>query len=218
MLAAMRRPLVLAALSSILLLAGCPQQTDDDDSAEIPDHPELVETEWIGDLAGQITYDKVFTSGDLEGTECTELFNVNGSRISVPPQECVACDLVYQVFVTRTQDCPGSDDLADDGQAGFDLRQTEEQGVMWWFFSGGWSDDVWSELGTGDLTQDWEGSQLDFLFPFTDPDNGDTFSNNTHVDIGDGCIPGCEFTGEYTMDFSFDFVLPDDWYEQSQAN
>ena len=217
MLARMFRTLLLAALLLTLGLVGCPSG-DDDDSAQIPDNPESVENEWIGDLTGQITYDKVFSSGDLSGTECTEVFNLTGSRLSQTPSECVACDLVYQVFVTRVEDCPGSDDLADDGQAGFDLRQTEEEGVMWWFFSGGWAADEWSELGTGTLTQDWTGSQLDFLFPFEDPDNGDTFSNNTHVDFGDGCIPGCEFTGQYTMDMHFDFVLPVDWYEQSQAS
>lgn len=213
MLAAMRRPSLLLALFGTLALAGCPQPSDDDDSADdIPEFPEVVNTEWIGDLTGTITYDKTFTSGDLEGDECTEIFNVNGSPLTVPPEDCVACDIVYQVFVTNAQDCPGGDDLEDEGQAGFDLRQTDQEGVMWWFFEG-WFNSEWTELGTGELTQDFEGSQLDFLYGFEDPNNG-SVTGNLHW--GEGCFP-CSWTGDYTMDLHFDFDLPEDWYEQQQA-
>lgn len=203
--------LVIASLAFV----GCTETDDDDATEPIPEHPEVVDVEWVGDLSGQISYLKEYNSGDLEDTDCTELFNVTGSPISVPPQECVACDLVYQVFLTNVADCPGSDDLAESGQAGFDLRQTEEEGVMWWFFSGGWSDDSWEELGTGTLGQDWDGSQLDFVFEFEDPSNG-SLTGNTY--FGDGCwAPPCQWIGTYTMDLHFDFVLPADWYEQSQA-
>ncbi len=209
-----RLPLpALLAITSVALF-GC-TQTDDDDSADpIPEHPEVVDVEWISDLSGQITYLKEYNSGDLDGTDCTEVFNVTGSPLSVPPQECVACDIVYQVFMTNVEDCPGGDDLDDSGQAGFDLRQTEQEGVMWWFFEG-WFDSEWTELGTGAITQDWDGAQLDFNYDFDDPSNG-SLTGNTY--IGEGCwTPPCQWVGTYTMDLHFDFVLPDDWYEQSQA-
>ncbi|MCO4769046.1 MAG: hypothetical protein KDA24_03385 [Deltaproteobacteria bacterium] len=209
------RALLLLPALAALALAGCPvTPADDDDSTpDIPDVPEVVNTEWIGDLVGTITYEKTFTSGDLEGTSCTEVFNVNGSPLSVTPQECVACDIVHQVFVTRVEDCAGDDDLADAGQAGFDLRQVEGDAVMWWFQEGGWfSDDEWTELGTGTLEQDFDTSVLDFVYSWDDPQNGG-FTGNSHFDFGAGCSP-CRFEGTYMMDFDFEFVLPDDWYEQ----
>ena len=135
------------------------------------------------------------------------------SPISTPPTECVACDIVHQVFVTQVDDCPGGDDLEDSGQAGFDLRQVEGDAVMWWFFEG-WFGSDWSELGTGELTQDWDGSRLDFVFPFADPNNGDDFGGNAAW--GNGCFP-CLWDGDYVFDFDFAFDLPADWYAQQQA-
>jgi len=207
-------PSFVGALS--LLIAGCPTpSTDDDDSApNIPDVPEVVNTEWIGDLTGTITYVKTYTSGDLEGTDCTEVFSVDGSPITAPPQDCVACDLVQQVFLTNVEDCPGGDDLEDEGQAGFDLRQVEQEAVMWWFQEG-WFNNEWTELGTGGLSQDFDASVLDFIYEFDDPNNGSFISNN-HWDVQNGCTP-CSYDGSYTMDLGFSFVLPDDWYEQQNA-
>ena len=202
-------------LMGALTLAGCPTPANDDDSVDIPEFPEVVNSEWLGDMSGTITYDKTYTSGDLEGTECTEVFTVTGSPLTTTPLECVACDKVYQVFVDRTEDCPGDDDMAEEGQAGFDMRQVEGEAVFWWFVEGGWfTDDDWTELGTGELSQDFTSSVLDFNFGFDDPQNDSVLGNN-HFDIGDGCTP-CSFNGTYTMDFDFSFTLPADWYQQQQ--
>jgi len=210
----MKRSSLLSLLPALLLL-GCPTVADDDDATEpIPEHPEVVNNEWIDDLVGTIAYTKNYTSGDLEGTSCVETFNVTGSPLSQTPEQCLSCDVVYQVFVSVADDCPGGDDLEEQGQAGFDLRQTETEAVMWWFQEG-WFGDDWTELGTGDLTQDFETSVLDFVMEFDDPNNG-SFGGNNVWDFGAGCAP-CSYEGFYVMDFDFAFDLPADWYEQQQA-
>lgn len=189
------------------LLTGCTAVDDDDDSAPVgPQYPEVVETEWLGDLTGTITYTKDYTSGPLEGTQCVETFSVTGSPLSATPEACTACDQVYQVFVNVVDNCAGGDDLDDEGQAGFDLRQTEEEAVMWWYFEG-WFNSEWTELGTGTLAQDFENSRLDFTYEFEDPQNDSVAGN---LAWGDGCFP-CQYDGNYVMDFDFAFDLPADW-------
>ncbi len=217
------------SLLFVAFLIGCPEpEPEPEPDPEPIALPDIIPTEWLESLSGTITNDKTYVSGALAGETCTEVFEVAGADISeIVPEECAQCDIVYGVFLTTVEDCPGGDDLQDEGEFGLDLRQDGGEAVMWWFFQGWFSSD-WTELGTATLFRqvdeldaenpaDTEGLTLDMHYEFEDPDNGSWWANYATEDPCELWEP-CNFDGYYTMDLHIDFVVDADWLaEQQQA-
>jgi len=198
----------LLLLLAALLLTACPspEPTDDDDSAPEPEPtlPEVVPSEWVENVGGIITYNKSFTSNALEGTECTEVYNLAGANVTeFPPEDCTSCDVVYTMYVNvdPANDCPGDSDLVEEGLIGFDLRQQSGEAVLWFFQEGffGFGRE-WIEIGTGQLAGNDETVALDFYLEWDDPNPG----NNRTGDDPCGFFSRCEWDGEYIMELALD--------------
>ncbi len=203
----------LLALLALTLLFGCPEPEPEPEPEPTPEPepelPETIPTDWLRLLSGTIENRMEYVSGGLEGTECTEVFTVSGADVTdVVPDSCEMCDIVFNFFMAEpAPNCPGRDDLEDEGQLGFDLRQQAGEAVIWWYFQG-WGGGEWTELGTGELTRDDDGLTLDVHFEFDDPDNGSWWSN---IAWGEDCgWSGCYFNGYYTLDLSVEF----EWVEE----
>jgi len=201
----MNRLLLLLAAS---LLTACPAPepaADDDDATEPPPVlPEVVPDEWIENVSGLITYEKVYTSGDLEGDECTEVYTLAGANVTeFPPEDCASCDVVYTMFtnVQPDADCPGDSDLVEEGLIGFDLRQQSGEAVLW-FFQESWFGFVteWIEIGTGTLSGNSETVALDFHLDWADPND----SNNRTSDDPCSFLDRCSWDGSYVMELALD--------------
>jgi hypothetical protein len=205
-----RRLLPLLALA---LLLGCPEPEPEPEPEPTPEpEPELPETipvDWLRLLSGSISNRMEYVSGELEGTDCTEIFGVAGADVTdVVPDDCAQCDIVFNFFMTDPEpDCPGRDDLEAEGQLGFDLRQSAGEAVLWWFVDG-WFESEWTDLGTATLTRDEEALTLDIDYEFDDPDNGSWAGNFT---FEGGCTwPPCQWNGFYGLDLAIEF----EWVDQ----
>lgn len=206
----MRHPLSFLALLLLSLCLGC---TDDDgdggeDPAPDPELPQVIPNSWFLGIEGNVENRKEYLSGALEGEECTENFLVTGANITdVIPEGCPSCDLSYTVFLSLDEDCPGGDDIEEEGSLSFDLRQEAGEVSVWWFFEGWWSSE-WYELGTGTLVRDDEGLSFDLQIQWDDPDNGDWAGNYTDEEP---CAFGewCTWDGFYTLNI----LLPFEWVE-----
>ena len=85
---------------------------DDDDDDDSPSLPDLIPESWIEGLTGSVIYDKNYVSGALEGTDCTESFSLAGVNITeVLPESCAGCEVIYSLYSSVEDDCPGGDDL-----------------------------------------------------------------------------------------------------------
>ena len=212
------RPASTAALLGPLLgfalaLPACtaPNPSDDDDSAAGDDDdalPDQIPVDWISETAGTVENLMQYQSGTLQDTECTEVFDVAGTDVTdINPDQCAQCEIVFDIFITQQEatDCPGRDDLAEQGKLGFDLRQDAEEAVAWWFVEG-WFGSEWTELGTGTLVRDDAGLKFDFSYSFDDPDNGSWTGNWT---IDDPCSWGepCSWNGYYTISLGIPFEV-----------
>ena len=195
----------LLPLLILALLLGCPEPEPEPEPEPTPE-PELPETipvDWLRLLSGQVENRMEYVSGELEGSECAEVFDVAGADVTdVVPDDCAQCDIVFNFFMTNVEDCPGRDDLEDEGQLGFDLRQQAGEAVIWWWVEG-WFGSEWTELGTGELTRDDDGLTLDIHYEFPDPDNG-TWAGNFTFEGGCGWPP-CQWDGFYTLDLAIEF-------------
>ncbi len=225
----MRRLTLLVPI--LALLAGCPQpepEPEPDPEPEIVVLPDVIPNEWLLGLTGTIENRKEYVSGPLADTECTEIFEVAGANISaIVPEECAQCDVVFEVFLTKIEDCPGGDDLYDEGELGFDLRQAGGEAVLWWFFQG-WFGSDWTELGTATLSRDdselplddptaWTDLTLDMQFLMDDPDNG-SWTGNLVLDDPCAWNDPCQFNGFYTMDFNIEYEVDDTWLDEQTTD
>ena len=222
---------LLLAVPLSLLLSACPEPEPEPEPGPetVATLPDAIPTEWMGGLSGTVSIVKEYTSGPLNETTCTEVMSVAGTDISaVVPEQCEQCDLVWGLYLTVVEDCPGGDDLADEGEFGADLRQTAGEAVMWWFFEGGWfSDSGWEEIGTAGLSRTVDqvdsedpdsmvGLTIDMHYSFDDPGNGETWSNNWILG-GDCAWDPCSFNAYYTYDLAIDFEVDQEWLDSELA-
>ncbi len=171
---------------------------------------------WLTGLTGQSLYTMNYTSGALEGTECTVAYSFTGTNITeLQTDECVQCDAVYSLYTVQNEgsECTGRDDDPSDSQTGFDLRQSAGEAVLWLFVDdGGWgSDDEWSEFAEGDLERSDTNRTLTVHIEFDDPDNGSQWGGNATSDEPCGSWSDrCSWDGSYSTDYvlSFDPAAP----------
>ena len=121
----MKAWIIHLALAVFICSVGCTDSDDPNPDPEPdPQLPDEIPNEWFEGLTGSIENHKAYVSGPLEGEECTETFAVDGANITdVIPEGCPSCELTYNIFLTLGDDCPGGDDIEEEGKLSFDLNQ-----------------------------------------------------------------------------------------------
>lgn len=210
----LRHLLAIILAAQPLMLAACgPDGSDEEPTPEPePELPSVIPNDWFTGIEGSILNRKEFLSGALEDEVCTETLELTGLNVTdVLPENCPTCDISYNIYTAMMAgtDCPGGDDIDDEGKMAFDLRQESGEAVLYWFNESWWSSE-WIEIGTGTITRDDEALVFNFHFEWNDPDNDEWAGNFTTEDPCGWWDERCTWNGYYTADVAISF----DWLDE----
>lgn len=187
---------------------------DGDPPSDEDQLPETIPGDWFTDVQGSVLNRKEYVSGALEGDSCTETFEFAGLNVTdVLPENCETCDLSYTFYLNLIEktDCLGGDDLDEEGKMAFELDQENNEAVLYWYSEGWWNSE-WVEVGTGTLIRDDEALAFDFQLDWDDQDNGE-WAGNWTADSPCSWSDTCSWNGFYSSNIAISF----EWIEDDSS-